>query len=62
MKPEEVKRIQEAEEFVMPYGKYKGKRLDEVPTDYLLWLAENVSDPICAFADTVFQFRKSEDV
>jgi len=61
MKPEEVKKIQEAEKFVMPYGKFKGKRLDEVPTSYLLWLAENVDGDICDKADIVYQFRKSED-
>jgi hypothetical protein len=25
---------------IMPFGKHKGKRLDEVPADYLLWLAD----------------------
>jgi uncharacterized protein (DUF3820 family) len=25
----------------MPFGKHKGKILDDVPADYLLWLHEN---------------------
>lgn len=23
---------------IMPFGKYKGKRMDEVPASYLLWM------------------------
>lgn len=26
---------------VMPFGKYKGTELDEVPASYLMWLYEN---------------------
>lgn len=25
----------------MPYGKYKGKQMADVPADYLIWLFEN---------------------
>ena len=25
----------------MPFGKHKGKRMDEVPKDYKLWLCQN---------------------
>ncbi len=25
----------------MPYGKYKGRRMQDVPADYLLWLYDN---------------------
>jgi hypothetical protein len=27
---------------ICPFKKYKGKRLDECPADYLLWLLDNV--------------------
>lgn len=26
---------------IMPFGKYKGEQLIDVPADYLLWLYEN---------------------
>ena len=26
---------------IMPFGKHKGKQLDQVPADYLMWLYEN---------------------
>jgi len=26
---------------IMPYGKYKGKKMANVPPEYLLWLYEN---------------------
>ncbi len=29
------------DETPMPYGKYKGKQMADVPADYLLWLYEN---------------------
>ena len=25
---------------IMPFGKYKGERLGDVPADYLIWFAE----------------------
>lgn len=27
----------------MPWGRYKGQPIEDVPTDYLEWLAENIS-------------------
>lgn len=30
-----------AEEYVMPFGKHKGKRLCDIPMDYIKWLVEN---------------------
>lgn len=29
------------ENSIMPYGKYEGKQLKDVPADYLLWLYYN---------------------
>lgn len=26
---------------IMPYGKYEGKKMEDVPDDYLLWLYDN---------------------
>ena len=28
----------------MPYGKYKGVKLANVPGSYLIWLSENISE------------------
>jgi hypothetical protein len=27
---------------VMPFGKHRGERIDDLPTSYLRWLVENV--------------------
>jgi len=29
---------------IMPFGKYRNKDLEEIPSDYLWWIAENVDD------------------
>lgn len=29
------------DESIMPFGKYKGEKMADVPADYLLWLYEN---------------------
>ncbi len=29
---------------IMPFGKHKGKRLVDVPADYLLWCYENLTN------------------
>ena len=29
----------------LPFGRHRGKRLDEVPTTYLLWLADEANSP-----------------
>lgn len=29
----------------MPFGMHKGEDIEDLPTSYLYWLAENVSNP-----------------
>ena len=29
---------------VMPFGKHKGKQIDELPSSYLLWMCENFDE------------------
>lgn len=29
---------------LMPFGKHKGKKLMDVPDDYLIWLYQNITD------------------
>lgn len=36
---------EEADNYVMEFGKYKGTKLKDVPTDYIEWLLANKSDP-----------------
>jgi len=43
---------------IMPWGKYKGKDLEEVPSGYLKWLAENCEDDsIATEADQEYKWR-----
>jgi len=42
----------------MPFGKYKGKKISELPSNYLLWMAENMADgELCYAADKEYQER-----
>jgi len=47
----------------MPYGKFKGTPIEELPSKYLHWLAANVDDEskgeqsICLAADKEYQYR-----
>lgn len=44
--------------YVMPWGKYKGKAIEEIPSHYLKWLADKCEDDeICEAADTEYQWR-----
>lgn len=43
----------------MPWGKHKGEDIEDLPTDYLKWLAENCDDEdICLAADEEYRYRK----
>lgn len=48
----------------MPYGKHKGTRICDLPTSYVKWLAETISEDkserdrnICLAADKEYQQR-----
>jgi uncharacterized protein (DUF3820 family) len=49
---------------LMPYGKFKRKPIEEIPSSYLKWIAENVNDEykkdesLCLAADKEYQFRE----
>ena len=51
----------------LPFGKFKGREIEELPSSYLLWLAENMdeSNPlnkkICIEADKEWQFREKHN-
>ena len=49
---------------IMPYGKYKGQDMENLPSSYLLWLAENIDERnprnsvVCLAADKEYQLRE----
>jgi len=52
--------IEVALSVLLPYGKFKGKVLDSVPSSYLKWVAENFkNDTIATAADVVWRWRES---
>lgn len=43
----------------MPYGKFKGKEMWQIPSGYLKWMAENLdNDDLCEAADEEYQHRE----
>jgi len=44
----------------MPYGKFKGRRLEDIPTGYLRWAAENFNDDrLATGCDLVLQGKEA---
>ena len=43
----------------MPWGKYKGMRIEDIPSEYLRWAAANFSDDVIAeAADEEYNWRE----
>lgn len=47
-------KIRHLPRYMMPFGKYRGKDLSEIPTEYLQWCAVNLDKP------TVVDYIKRE--
>lgn len=51
----------------MPWGKYAGNDIQDLPSGYLRWLAENIEEitledsAICKAADEEYQFREKNN-
>ena len=47
---------------IMPFGKHEGKDLEDIPSKYLYWLAENCDDDVIAVkADEEWSWREKWD-
>jgi hypothetical protein len=47
----------------MPWGKYKGEEIEDIPSGYLRWLARECDDEeIAMTADTEYQHREKYNV
>ena len=62
MTPLQIKAIETAQVFKMPWGKYRGKELDTVNSSYLRWLAEKCDNPVVSHhADVLWNWREEMD-
>ena len=52
---------------IMPRGIFKGREIESIPSDYLLWIAENWNEntpedkTICVEADEEWQHREKNN-
>jgi len=59
MNPEEISKVEKAANFIMPWGAYKGIKIQSVKSSYLRWLAEkSTNDKIAEYADLEWRFRE----
>ena len=51
------------EELIMPWGKYEGQEMGELPSGYLVWLMENCSDDaIRDIAQEEWEWRRDSNL
>jgi len=62
MTPAQMKVVEIAMDYVLPWGVYRGKTLDDVKSSYLRTLATNCHDPIVShYADALWSWRDEMD-
>lgn len=50
------------ETVIMPWGKFRGELIEDLPSDYLWWLAENCADEhICNTASDLYGWRSDNN-
>lgn len=54
--------LTQAESFIMPWGKYRGKKLAAIPNDYLIWLSYNKDDNVAGHADLICRWRRQFNI
>lgn len=60
----QINQIFDKMSFKMPFGKYKGRDIETLPSSYLRWLAENMDEKeprnrrVCLAADREYQWRE----
>lgn len=52
------KDLERAESFRMPFGRYHGVLLENIPTSYLRWVAETFQEDIASKADIILRWRE----
>ncbi|MEE9384337.1 MAG: DUF3820 family protein [Nannocystaceae bacterium] len=51
------------DDFIMPWGKYEGQEMGELPAGYLVWLMENCSDDaIRDIAQEEWEWRRDSNL
>lgn len=59
MKSGEAEVIERTLNLKWPFGKYKGQRLEDIPSGYIRWAAENFNNNTWAAAcDLVWRYRE----
>jgi len=62
MTPLEIKAIEMAQKFTMPWGRYREKKLDDINSSYLRRLATDCDNPIISHhADVLWRWREEMD-
>lgn len=58
-KPKFKRKKDTTKNLVLTFGKYKGRKIEDCPSSYLLFIAETFDNgPICYAADTEYQLRE----
>jgi uncharacterized protein (DUF3820 family) len=56
---DDIKGIEMANSYIMPWGKFKNQKMEDIPNSYLSWLARECdNNTISMMADIVVQWRE----
>ena len=57
MTPQEMKDLQAAKDTVLTFGKHRDRRMGEVPSAYLYYMAVEFDEPWASKADKIWRWR-----